>query len=52
VLIEPGFIKTELRNKKVDVAGQIEAYAVRRAKIRNSFDASVKAVSRPTASPR
>jgi NAD(P)-dependent dehydrogenase (short-subunit alcohol dehydrogenase family) len=41
VLIEPGFIKTELRGKKTDVAERIDSYAVRRAKIRDSFDASV-----------
>jgi NAD(P)-dependent dehydrogenase (short-subunit alcohol dehydrogenase family) len=41
VLIEPGFIKTELRNKKTDVAMRIDTYAERRAKVGEIFSNNV-----------
>ena len=41
VLIEPGFIKTELRGKKTDIAQHIDAYATGRAKAGASFDKGV-----------
>jgi short-subunit dehydrogenase len=41
ILIEPGFIKTELRAKKISSAKCIDAYATGRAKATISFDKSV-----------
>jgi NAD(P)-dependent dehydrogenase (short-subunit alcohol dehydrogenase family) len=41
VLIEPGFIKTRLREKKTEVIKRIDAYATRRAKAANAFDIGV-----------
>jgi NAD(P)-dependent dehydrogenase (short-subunit alcohol dehydrogenase family) len=41
VLIEPGFIKTELRGKKTEIADRIDAYAAGRAKAGASFDKGV-----------
>lgn len=41
VLVEPGFIKTELRSKKTDVAAHIDAYAARRAQVGDTFNNNV-----------
>jgi NAD(P)-dependent dehydrogenase (short-subunit alcohol dehydrogenase family) len=42
VLIEPGFIRTELRGKKKEAAEHIDAYVARRAKVGGTFDANVE----------
>jgi NAD(P)-dependent dehydrogenase (short-subunit alcohol dehydrogenase family) len=42
VLIEPGFIRTQLRNKKTEVLEHIDDYAARRTKVGNSFDLGVE----------
>lgn len=42
VLIEPGFIKTELRDKKAETAERIDAYAGWRAKAGDAFDTNVR----------
>ena len=42
LLIEPGFINTRLREKKTEVTEHIDAYAMRRAKAANAFDAGVE----------
>jgi NAD(P)-dependent dehydrogenase (short-subunit alcohol dehydrogenase family) len=41
VLIEPGFIKTELRGKKTEIADRIHAYAAGRARAGAAFDKGV-----------
>ena len=41
VLIEPGFIKTDLRGKKTTVTERIDAYATRRDKAEQGFDEGV-----------
>ena len=41
VLIQPGFISTELRGKKSEAAERLAAYAANRAKTGEGFDASV-----------
>lgn len=42
VLIEPGFIKTELSGKRREVADRLDAYAKGRAKVRSGFEASIR----------
>jgi NAD(P)-dependent dehydrogenase (short-subunit alcohol dehydrogenase family) len=41
LLIEPGFIKTDLRDKKRDVSERLDAYSQARAKADRGLDASV-----------